>query len=94
MILLKRIHIIYGLLCFVATIAPVFADGRTFLEGREVALNELFQALQSRIQGAEDRLVTIKADRSVILNQAVAVMDVAKAAGAGRLCLATEKDLR
>ncbi|MFP4347943.1 MAG: ExbD/TolR family protein [Desulfococcaceae bacterium] len=72
----------------------VDADGRTFLEGREVALNELFQALQSRIDGAEDRLVTIKADRSVILNQAVAVMDVAKTAGAGRLCLATEKDLR
>jgi biopolymer transport protein ExbD len=72
----------------------VDADGRTFLEGREVALNELFKALQSRIGGAEDRLVTIKADRSVILNQAVAVMDVAKAAGAGRLCLATEKELR
>jgi len=28
----------------------------------------------------------------VVLNKAVKVMDLAKAAGAGRLCLATEKD--
>jgi biopolymer transport protein ExbD len=40
----------------------------------------------------KDRLVIIKADRSVILNKAVKVMDMAKAAGANRLSLATEKD--
>ena len=39
-----------------------------------------------------DRVV-IKADRSVILNKAVKIMDLAKTAGAGRLCLATEKGL-
>jgi biopolymer transport protein ExbD len=45
-----------------------------------------------RLIGQErDRLVLIKADRAVILNHAVRVMDVAKAAGAGRLCLATDK---
>ena len=38
-------------------------------------------------------LVVIKADREVILNKAVKVMDIVKAAGAGRLCLATEKGL-
>jgi len=70
----------------------VDARGRAFLENREVTLNELFRQLQAMINGAEDRLVVIKADRTVVLNKAVAVMDVAKAAGAGRLCLATEKD--
>jgi biopolymer transport protein ExbD len=40
-----------------------------------------------------DKLVVVKADRSVALNKAVRVMDLAKAAGAGRLCLATEKEL-
>jgi biopolymer transport protein ExbD len=44
------------------------------------------------IGGSGDRLVVIKADRGVIINHAVRVMDVAKAAGAGRLCLATEKE--
>ena len=36
--------------------------------------------------------VVIKADKSVMLNKAVRVMDVAKAAGADRLVLATEKE--
>lgn len=71
----------------------VDAHGRAFLENREVPLNELFKRLQKKIGTAQNRLVVIKADRTVVLNQAVAVMDVAKAAGAGRLCLATEKGL-
>ena len=66
--------------------------GRAFLENQEVPLNELFAVLKERLAGTEDGLVVIKADRSVILNKAVRVMDVAKAAGAGRLVLATEKD--
>ncbi|MEZ4578922.1 MAG: hypothetical protein R2861_10115 [Desulfobacterales bacterium] len=37
--------------------------------------------------------MVIKADREVVLNKAVKVMDIVKAAGAGRLCLATEKGL-
>ena len=41
----------------------------------------------------KDRLVIIKADKTVILNKAVKVMDIAKAAGASRLSLATEKGL-
>jgi len=36
--------------------------------------------------------VVVKADRSVLLDKAVRVMDIAKAAGAEKLCLATEKD--
>ena len=65
--------------------------GRAFLENQEVPLNELFSVLKGHLQGREDGLVVIKADRSVVLNKAVRVMDVAKAAGAGRLVLATEK---
>ena len=71
----------------------VDARGQAYLEDREVPLNDLFKRLQEKIGTAQDRLVVIKADRTVVLNQAVAVMDVAKAAGAGRLCLATEKGL-
>lgn len=65
--------------------------GSTFIENREVPLNQLFGVLKERLQGREDGLVVIRADRGVALNKAVRVMDVAKAAGAGRLALATEK---
>ena len=62
------------------------------MRNQEVPLGHLFERLKKMIGGREDKLVVIKADRSVILNKAVKVMDVAKAAGAGRLCLATEKE--
>ncbi len=67
-------------------------DGRAFLGNQEVPLGNLFKRLKEMIGGNEDKLVVIKADRSVVINKAVKVMDVAKAAGAGRLCLATEKE--
>ena len=66
--------------------------GRSFVDNREIPMDALFGELKGRLQGREDSLVVIKADRSVELNKAVRVMDVAKAAGAARLALATEKD--
>ena len=68
-------------------------EGRSYLENKLVPQDQLFNRLKEMIAGQQDRLVVIKADRSVILNKAVKVMDLAKAAGAARLCLATEKDL-
>ena len=67
-------------------------EGKAYLENREVSLDTLFDRLKEMIGAQKDRLVVVKADREVILNKAVRVMDVAKAAGAGRLSLATEKD--
>ncbi len=70
----------------------VDSQGRAFLGNEEVSLAMLFDRLKEMIGGKENKLVVIRADRAVILNKAVKVMDVAKAAGAGRLCLATEKE--
>ncbi len=67
-------------------------EGRAFLMNQEVPLDQLFKRLKEMIGNQEDRLVVIKADRLVILNKLVKVMDVSKSAGAGRLCLATEKE--
>jgi len=67
-------------------------EGRSYLNNDEIAMGNLFKRLREMISGKKDKLVIVRADRGVILNKAVKVMDVAKAAGAGRLCLATEKD--
>lgn len=67
-------------------------EGRAFLADKQVPEEMLFRKLKEMLGGQKDRLVVIKADRAVVLNKAVKVMDIAKAAGAGRLCLATEKD--
>jgi biopolymer transport protein ExbD len=67
-------------------------EGRSYLENRETGLDRLFEGIKKRIGGDKNRLVVVRADRGVMLNRAVKVMDIAKAAGAARLCLATEKD--
>lgn len=68
-------------------------DGRAYLNEQEITMGDLFKAVKDMIGADKDKLVVVRADRTVILNKAVKVMDVAKSAGAGRLCLATEKDL-
>ncbi len=75
-------------------VITVFVDtqGRAFLEDKEVSPGQLFDRLREKIGSRPDELVVVRADRTVILNKAVRIMDIAKAAGAGRLCLATEKD--
>jgi biopolymer transport protein ExbD len=67
-------------------------EGKAYLENKEMSMGDLFTRLKTMIGLEKDKLVVIRADRGVILNKAVKVMDTAKAAGAGRLCLATEKD--
>jgi len=66
-------------------------DGRSYLEDQEVPAEQLYSRLKELIGGQKDRMVVVKADRSVVLNKAVKVMDLAKAAGAEKLFLATEK---
>ncbi|RJQ63563.1 MAG: biopolymer transporter ExbD [Desulfobacteraceae bacterium] len=67
-------------------------SGKVFLKGREISIDLLYTALKEMIDPEADQLVVVKADREVILNAAVKVMDVANAAGAARLSLATERD--
>ncbi len=66
-------------------------SGQAYLMDKPVGLDQLFSRLKEMIGKDQNRLVVVKSDRRVILNKAVKVMDIAKAAGAGRLCLATEK---
>ena len=75
-------------------VITVYVDqqGRAFLGTKEVSMSALFDGLKEMIGDKEDKLVVVRADRAVILDKAVKVMDVVKAAGAGRLCLATEKE--
>ena len=70
----------------------VDTEGRVYLGTQEVSHAKLFDLLKNKIGTDDNSLVVVRADRAVILNKAVKVMDIAKAAGAGRLCLATEKD--
>lgn len=68
-------------------------EGSAYIAHEKVPFDQLFTRIKQMIGTDTDRLVVVKADKTVILNKAVLVMDIAKAAGASRLCLATEKGL-
>ncbi|MCD4718620.1 MAG: biopolymer transporter ExbD [Desulfobacula sp.] len=73
----------------------VFVDkeGTTYISNKKIPIDTLYTRIKEMIGNDTNRLVVVKADKTVILNKAVRVMDIAKAAGASRLCLATEKGL-
>jgi len=73
----------------------VFVDkeGVTYISNTQIPIDMLYTKIKEMIGNDPDRLVVVKADKTVVLNKAVKVMDIAKAAGASRLCLATEKGL-
>lgn len=66
-------------------------DGTVYLGKQPVAFNDLFDRLQDQIRGNPEQLVVIKADGAIELERAVQVMDIAQAAGAQKLFIATEK---
>jgi biopolymer transport protein ExbD len=71
----------------------VFVDsqGQTWVGQDKVPESDLFTAIKSSLAQRRRKAVIIKADRSLVLNKAVRVMDIVKAAGAEKMSLATEK---
>ncbi|MBF0226562.1 MAG: biopolymer transporter ExbD [Desulfobacterales bacterium] len=67
-------------------------DGEAYLENNAIPYDLLFSKLKNMIGEQKGKLIIVKADRTVVLNKVVKIMDIAKAAGADKLCLATEKD--
>jgi biopolymer transport protein ExbD len=67
-------------------------EGLAFLKNEQVSDAQLYTRLKSLIGDDPEKLVTVKADRQIVLNRVVKVMDIIKSAGAGRLCIATERD--
>ena len=66
--------------------------GKTYLADQEASLRALFTLIKQQIGSDAERPVVIRADREVVLNAAVRVMDVVRAAGATRLSLSTERE--
>jgi biopolymer transport protein ExbD len=66
--------------------------GIFFVGSKEVTESDLLERLKELISGRPDKLVVVQADRTVVLDQAVKALNLAKEAGADRLSLATEKE--
>jgi len=67
----------------------VTADQKLEINGQPVALENLKPALETALQASPERNVILQGDRSVVLEQAVRVMTIAKEAGAEKIAIAT-----
>ena len=64
--------------------------GAIFLNDQAVTTETLGGKLSKLLQNDRDKVVVIKADQTVSLQNAVEVMDIAKGVGATRLLIATQ----
>jgi biopolymer transport protein ExbD len=65
------------------------ANQRIELNGEEVPLAGLHAALRAALERTAERNVILRGDRSVVLEQAVQIMTIAKEAGAAKIAIAT-----
>ena len=73
------------------TIAITLTEkGAVYLNDAPVRLADLGKTLAQRLKESPDRAVQIRADKTVTLERAVQIVDIAKAAGATRFLIATE----
>ena len=63
--------------------------GQLFLNNEQVTLDNLGQKLRGALSNDRDKVVVIKADKTVTLQNTVQVIDIAKAVGATRFMIAT-----
>jgi biopolymer transport protein ExbD len=70
-------------------IVTLTEKGRVFVNSEQVTTDLLGQKLSGLLGGAEKRVVVIRADRGVTLQNTVQVIDIAKAVGAERFMIAT-----
>ena len=69
-------------------------DGKIFLDGEEISLEDLSQRLAGMIKKDPGKAVIIRADKEVILEKAIRVLDTVKLSGATKIVVATEMEMR
>ncbi len=65
-------------------------DGKIMIAESAVALNKLEACIKSKLTDGFDNTVVIKADRSVMLQSVVSVMDKSRKAGVEKIVIASE----
>ena len=65
-------------------------DKRIFLNNQAVGKEQLGQRLNALMQNDRDQQVVVQADKDLILQDVIEILDIAKGIGATRLFIATE----
>lgn len=70
-------------------IVTLTEKGQVFLNAEHVMLGNLGPRIARSLQSSQDKVIVIRADKGVTLQNTVQVIDIAKAAGASRFMIAT-----
>jgi biopolymer transport protein ExbD len=65
------------------------ADGKLEIDGHALGTDQLGEALAGALQKSNSKNVILRGDRTLILEQAVQIMTIAKTAGADKISIAT-----
>jgi biopolymer transport protein ExbD len=68
----------------------VTPDGAIAVNDVSVRVEDLRQALSTALESSRDKIVILRGDKSVLLGQAVNILDLAQQAGATGIALATK----
>ena len=68
----------------------VNADGEILVNDTPTAIEALFPALEAALSASREKLLILRGDKSVMLGQAVNILDLAQKAGATGIALATK----
>ncbi len=71
-------------------IVTLTEKGQLFVNDQQVSLESLGQKLSAALNNDNAKIVIIKADKNVTLQNTVQVIDIAKAVGATRFMIATQ----
>lgn len=71
-------------------IITITKENKIYVGKVEVTSNDLLEHLKRKLEDKKDKFVIINGDKDVLLGLAVNIMDVAKAAGAEKIAIATE----
>jgi biopolymer transport protein ExbD len=65
-------------------------DGAILVNDQPTSIDGLYTALETALEDSREKLVILRGDKSVLLGQAVNILDMAQQAGAKGIALATK----
>lgn len=74
------------------TVITITQTGNLYLNAEQIVLTTLAQKLIPIIDKNKEQIIIVRADKSVTLQQAVEVIDIAKGIGAQRFMIATSPE--
>ena len=75
-----------------AVIISLDEQGSLSVQGKKTSMDELHERLQQAMRQENTDLVILEGDKQSRLGNAVVIMDIAKAAGAGKFAIAAEAE--